>query len=140
MAGLSIPDDFPLNAFVGQELSHLMIGRHHLTMNFIRIRTIVANVPKYEDGARLDIEAGFHFQTVSGESILANNSDIATGAGSLTELLGKTILEVQRLPNNELKIKFSNDSEIVLIVDPQGFESYSLSVDGIWVEAVTKEW
>lgn len=139
MAGLSIPQDFPLEALVGQELSQVCIGRHHLRMRFIKLRAVVAKVPKYQDGANIDVEAGFRLLTASGQVVSAVNSDLAAGTAGLTQLLVQTVTSVQRLPNNELRLHFSDNSELVLLVDSQGFESYHLHVDGESVD-VTKEW
>jgi len=86
MTGLSIPDDFPLNELVAQELNQLAIGRHSLSLNFAR--------------DRVDIEAGFEFQTEGSQVIRAENSDLATPAASLFPLLGQCVTAVERLPNN----------------------------------------
>ncbi len=139
MAGLSIPQDFPLDALVGQELRQVCIGRHHLRLSFIRLRGVVAGVPKYEDGAHIDVEAGFRLLTASGQVVIAANSDLAAGTAGLTQLLEQTVTSLQRLPNNELRLQFCDNSALVLLVDSQGFESYHLHVDGESVD-VTKEW
>ena len=139
MAGLSIPQDFPLDALVGQQLTQICIGRHHVRMSFIKLRGVVAKVPKYQDGANIDVEAGFRLLTASGQVVSAANSDLAAGSTGLTQLLDQTVTIVQRLSNNELRLQFSDNSELVLLVDPQGFESYHLHVDGESVD-VTKEW
>ena len=139
MSGLSIPDNFPIVTLQGQELSQLSIGRHHVRLNFIRIRTFVAETPKYEDGAAIDIEAGFEFENQAGEILTAENSDLAQGASSLVELLGCTVTYVHKLSNNELQIDFSNKAKLVLNIDFQGFESYHLHIDGESVD-ITKEW
>jgi hypothetical protein len=139
MAGLSISHDFPLEELVGQELSQISIGRHHLRMSFIKLNAVVAKVPKYQDGANIDVEAGFRLLTASGQVVSADNSDLAAGTAGLTQLLEQTVASVQRLPNNELRLQFSDNSELALLVDPLGFESYHLHIDGESVD-VTKEW
>jgi hypothetical protein len=77
MTGLSIPDDFPLNELVAQELNQLAIGRHNLSLNFSR--------------DRVDIEAGFEFQTEDSQVVRAENSDLATPAANLFPLLGNVL-------------------------------------------------
>ena len=108
-------------------------------MSFIKLRTVVAKMPKYQDGANIDVEAGFRLLTASGQIVSAANSDLAAGTAGLTQLLDQTVTSVQRLPNNELRLAFSDNSELVLLVDSQGFESYHLHIDGESVD-VTKEW
>jgi hypothetical protein len=67
------------------------------------------------------------------------NPDLATGATALIELLGQTVVSVNRHPNNELSLLFSDKALLHLTVDEQGFESYHLHVGGQSVD-VTKEW
>ena len=57
----------------------------------------------------------------------------------MVELLGHTVVAVDRRPNNELLLTFSYEAKLLLTVDEQGFESYHLHVDGDSVD-VTKEW
>lgn len=125
MTGLSIPDDFPLNELVAQELNQLGIGRHSLSLNFAR--------------DRVDIEAGFEFQTESSQVVRAENSDLATPAANLFPLLGQCVTAVERLPNNELRLRFGESRILTLKVDGQGYESYHLAVAGQYV-TITKEW
>lgn len=125
MAGLSIPDDFPLNELVAQELNQLAIGRHSLSLNFAR--------------DRVDIEAGFEYQTDGNEIIRAENSDLATPAANLIPLLGQCVTAVERLPNNEIRIEFGASGSLTLTVDDQGHEAYHLFVAGQYV-TITKEW
>jgi hypothetical protein len=125
MAGLSIPEDFPLNDLLTQELNQLAIGRHSLSLNFER--------------DRVDIEAGFEYQTEEGKIILAGNADLATPAASLLSLLGQRVTAVERLLNNELRLHFGKSTVLTLKVDDQGFESYHLFVAGQYV-TITKEW
>jgi hypothetical protein len=125
MAGLSIPEDFPLNLLLGQELSHLSIGRHNLSLYFVR--------------DRVDIEAGFEYSNSCDQRIRAGNSDLATPAVSLLSLLGQCVTFVERLPNNELRLQFGEPRTFTLTVNDQGYESYHLFVAGQYV-TVTKEW
>lgn len=125
MAGLSIPDDFPLNQLVAQELNQLAIGRHSLSLNFAR--------------DRVDIEAGFEYQTEGGPMIRAGNSDLATPAANLFPLLGQRVTDVAQLPNNELRLQFGESRSLTLMVDDHGYESYHLFVGGQYV-TITKEW
>lgn len=139
MAGWSIPEDFPLDELVTQELTNISISRHYVRLSFVRLEGVIAGVPKYKDGASVEIEAGFRLATNDGRTILAENPDLATGAATLVELLGQTIVEVDRRPNNELSLTFSGAATLLLTVDEQGFESYHLHVGGDSVD-VTKEW
>jgi hypothetical protein len=125
MAGLSIPEDFPLNDLLTQELNQLAIGRHSLSLNFER--------------DRVDIEAGFEYKTEDGRIILAENSDLATPAANLVPLLGQRVTVVERLLNNELRLQFGGGMTLTLKVDDQGFEAYHLFVAGQYV-TITKEW
>jgi hypothetical protein len=125
MAGLSIPDDFPLNELVAQELNQLAIGRHSLSLKFAR--------------DRVDIEAGFEFQTEGNEIIRAGNSDLATPAANLFPLLGQCVTAVERLPNNEIRIQFGASGSLTLTIDDHGYEAYHLFVAGEYV-TITKEW
>jgi hypothetical protein len=139
MARFSIPDDFPLHELVTQELINLSIGRHSLAMAFTRVSAVVAGVPKYEDGASIWIEAGFTLETPSGEVITADNADLSLKGAHLLPLLEQQITSVDRQPNNQLSLKFSGGSELLLIVDEQGYESYHLQIAGESID-VTKEW
>lgn len=139
MAGWSIPEDFPLGELVTQELTNISIGRHHVRLSFVVLEGVIAGVPKYKDGASVEIEAGFRLATNDGRTISAENPDLATGAATLVELLGQTIVEVDRRPNNQLSLTFSGKAALLLTVDEQGFESYHLHVGGDSVD-VTKEW
>jgi hypothetical protein len=138
MAGWSIPEDFALNELVTQELTNISISLHYVRLSFVRLEGVIAGVPKYKDGASVEIEAGFRLAKDDGRTIVAENSDLATGAAALVELLGQTIVEVDRHPNNELSLTFSGMATLLLTVDEQGFESYHLHVGGDSVD-VTKE-
>jgi hypothetical protein len=139
MAGWSIPEDFPLGELVAQELTNISIGRHYVRLLFVRLEAGIASVPKYQNGAAIEIEAGFRLATDDGRTISATNLDLATGAAVLVELLGQTIAAVDCRPNNELSLTFSGGSTLLLIVDEQGFESYHLHVGEDSVD-VTKKW
>ena len=125
MAGLSIPDNFPLGALIGQELNQLAVGRHSLSLSFAR--------------DRVEIEAGFEYRAEGGEVIRAENSDLATPAANLFPLLGQCITAVQQIPNNEIHLQFGASRSLTLKVDDRGYESYHLFVAGQYV-TITKEW
>lgn len=139
MAGFPIPDEFPLDDLVPQELVNVSIGRHDVRMLFARLDEVIAGVPKYNHGAAIEIEAGFKLETKDGRTVRAVNLDLATGAVALVELLGQTIVVVDRCPNNELSLTFSSGSTLLLTVDQQRFESYHLHVNRDSVD-VTKAW
>jgi hypothetical protein len=138
MTGLSIPLDFPLSELVGQELSNLSICRHYLMLNFIQLKMVMADHPKYGNGARIEIESGFEYRPAEGPMVKADNQNLASPAACLLPLLGQSISEVERLPNNELRLQFGETGTLILTVDEQGFESYHLHVAGDSVD-VTKE-
>jgi hypothetical protein len=62
---------------------------------------------------------------------------LSSHAAALIELLGQTIVAVDRRPNNELSLAFSGKATLLLTVDEQGFESYHLHVGGESVD-ITK--
>lgn len=138
MVGWSISEDFPLGELVTQELSNVSISRHYVRLLFVHSNGTVATAPEHRDDATVEIEAGFQLVTSGGSTIVAKNSDLATGATALVELLGQTIVSVDRHPNNELSFVFSGQAMLRLIVDEQGFESYHLHVGGQSVD-VTKD-
>lgn len=123
MPGFSIPDDFPLQDFVAQELANFSVGRHSFAMTFTRVSATTAGTPKYEDGASIWIEAGFRLESPSGEIITADNTDLSLKAAHLLPLLGQEITSVERQANNQLSQQFAGGSELLLIVDEQGYES-----------------
>lgn len=139
MTDWSIPEDFPLSELVTQELTNVSIGRHYVRLLFVRPNGTVAGASKYKNDAAVEIEAGFQLVTSEGRTIVAKNSDLATGATALIELLGQTITSVDRCPNNELSLVFSDKAVLCLTVDGQGFESYHLHVGGQSVD-VAKDW
>ena len=139
MTGFSIPEDFPLEELVTQELISVTIGRHHLRLAFARKEAATPGQPKDKDGAAIYIEAGFQFDDGSGQVVVSEESDLATGGKSLVDLLGEKIVSVSRQANNQLRMVFSNKAVLCLVVDSQGFESYQLYVAGQTVD-VTKEW
>lgn len=139
MAGWSIPQDFPLEELVTQELTNVSVGRHFVRLSLLRADGTVPGAPKYKNDAAIEIEAGFQLVTSEGRTIVATNSDLASGATALIELLGQTITSVNRCPNNELSLVFSDKAVLRLTVDGEGFESYHLHVCGQSVD-VTKDW
>lgn len=138
MAGSPIPEDFPLDELVRLELTNISIGRHYVRLLFARLDNVVAGTPRYKDGASVEIEAGFRLETKDGPTITAGNNDLAAGAAALINLLGQTIVSVDRSPDNQLSLVFSSEATLVLTVDEQGFESYHLHVGGQSVD-VTKD-
>jgi hypothetical protein len=139
MAGWAIPEDFPLGELMTQELTNVSIGRHFVRLLLLRANGTVPGAPKYKNDAAIEIEEGFQLITSDGRTIVATNSDLATGATALIELLGQTITSVDRCPNNELSLVFSDKAVLRLTVNAEGFESYHLHVGGQSVD-VTKDW
>ena len=130
MTGLSIPDNFPLALLVGQEVIQVCIGSHHVRINLSKPAPVIAGVQKWEDGAAIDIEAGFILRENLKPKISATNDNLGRRSGALTVLLGKTISSVEKLSKNELRLCFTGEIDLRLITDPQGFESYHLHIEG----------
>jgi len=85
---------------------------------------------KWEPGATVCLEEGFELARAEGSTRRVFQSNFKAEAGVLTELLGETVLRLQALPLNELKIWFTGDVSLQLLTEPQGFESYSLHQSG----------
>ena len=100
---------------------------------------IVPGAPEYKNDAAVEIKAGFQLETSEGQTIVATNSNLASGATALIELLGQTITSVSRCPNNEFSFVFSDKAVLRLAVDEEGFKPYHLHVNAQSVE-VTKDW
>lgn len=139
MAGFSIPDDFPLDDLVTQELAKVSIGRNYVRLQFAQSDGTDAGAANHKDGAAVEIEAGFRLETNKGRTVSAENANLSTSASALIELLGQTVVAVNRRPNNQLCLIFSGKAVLLLTVDEQGFESYHLHIGGQSID-VTKEW
>jgi hypothetical protein len=138
VAGFPIPADFPLDKLVSQELMNISVGRHYVRLLFQWLDTLTGKY-KSGDGASIEIHAGFRLVNYTRQTTAAENDDLASGAVALLDLLDQTITSVNRCANNELSIGFSGGAKLLLVVDEQGFDSYTLNVGGDSVD-VTKEW
>ena len=138
MAGLLIPEDFPLTKLEGQEVTQVCIGLNQVQLHFYR-PVASASKPQWEPGARIEIEAGFVLRQPNLEERCVYKNPIGKLCGQLTVLLGETVTSVSRLDRNELLIQFSTKIELQLLTDEQGFESYHLHIEGNSVD-VTKPW
>lgn len=128
---LEIPKNFPLGELISQELTQICIGLGEVSLNFYTPSSILG---RWEPGACITIESGFELSQ-KGESICVGVPDnIGEFAGGLTSLLGQTILSVERLPKRELSLIFSNNLRLRLTVNPLGFESYHLSINGYVID------
>lgn len=139
MAGFPIPLDFPLTSLVGQEVTQICIGRHHARINFHKRSTELELLDKWEEGAAIDIESGYELIGLDLSFLRTSNEELGEKSGCLTTLLGQVVTAFEKLPNNEIMFRFSNGSELKLLTDKQGFESYHLHVDGQSID-VTKNW
>lgn len=139
MSGFPIPQDFPLANLVGQEVTQVCIGSHDIRINLYKLLPQAGALNKWEAGAVIDIETGFVLNLRGQPRYEASNENLGECGGCLTALLKQQIGAVERLPNNELLIRFSNGAELQLLTDPQGFESYHLHVEGQSID-VTKPW
>lgn len=102
----------------------------HVRINLLKPARVIAGGQKWEDGASIDIEAGFILREKSKPNISARNDNLGRRSGALTVLLGKTISSVEKLSKNELQLCFTGEIDLRLITDPQGFESYHLHIEG----------
>ncbi len=130
MTDLSIPEDFPLSKLVAQELTQVCIGTHHVRLNFYRLTSPPAGSPPWQPGAAIDIEAGFELREAGVAAHTASNESLGSQAGYLTSLLAQSIAAVDRLPENELLLVFSNGAELQLFTDSGGYESYHVHIEG----------
>lgn len=128
MPGLSIPPDFPLEDLVGQEVTQICLGIGQVQIHFYR--PVFGQARPWEPGARFDLEAGFQLAKNGQLQVESVQRSFKTEAGRLSELLGDCIQEVQRLPMNELQVRFASGLTLVLTTDREGFESYHLHVSG----------
>ena len=139
MPGFSFPQDFPLERLIGQEVTQICIGSHDIRINFYKVMGEAGNLNKWESGASIDIETGFIFQIGDSPALVSVNETLGENAGCLTRLLRQWVVSTDRLQDNQLVLRFSNKSELKLLVDEQGFESYHLQIDGKTID-VTKPW
>ncbi len=138
MAGLSIPEDFPLQALVGQEVTQVCVGSAQIQLHFCA--PIAGSEPKrWGPGARIYIEAGCELGMDAGDRLLVKGDEHGRQGGQLCSLLGDTVTSMARLERNELLIRFSSGAYVQLFTDPVGFESYHLYIAGENID-VTKPW
>lgn len=127
---LSIPEDFPLVRLVGQVLTEVRIGSHHVRLEFQQTAASATGVPTWQPGASVEIEAGFSLRSAGTTAQSASATNLAMQAGSLAVLLQKEVVSVERLADNELLLIFATDAELRLLTDAAGFESYHVHIDG----------
>ena len=134
MLDCQIPPEFPLNSLVGQEVTQICIGSHHIRINFYKRSSQLALPNKWEEGAAIDIEFGYEliFPDLSTQKV--SNEYLGEKSGCLTSLLKQVITALEKLPDNEIMLQFSNGSELKLLTDKQGFESYHLHIEGQSIE------
>jgi hypothetical protein len=137
MAGLSIPDDFPLQALVGQEVTQVCLGVSQVQIHFYA--PMVDSKPqRWEPGAQICIEAGYEFGLHSRDKCVVQNNQLASKGGQLGVLLGDTVVSVERLERNELLVRFASDAFLQLLTGQDGFESYHLYIAGESID-ITKQ-
>ncbi|MYM97971.1 hypothetical protein [Duganella vulcania] len=123
MNNLSIPDDFPLDVLLNQELTQICIGSNEIGLRFYQT---AGDPHKWKPGASIDIEAGFELFK---DGILlcgSFNDRLGFNSGGLTVLLRQSVVALKRLPKNELSLTFSGGFSLNLVTDATGFESYHL--------------
>lgn len=137
MGGLSIPDDFPLLALVGQEVTQVCIGLSQVQLHFYQPISGSAFQRRWEPGASVCVEAGYELQMPGADAHLVRHDLLAKQGGQLTGLLGDTVAAVSQIDQNELVIQFTSNARLRLLTDQSGFESYHLHIAGETVD-VTK--
>lgn len=124
---LEIPKNFPLGNLISQELTQICIGLGEVSLNFHTPSSIPG---RWELGACITLESGFELSKKGKSICVGVSGSIGASAGGLTSLLGQTIVSVERLPKSELSLSFSNNLNLRLSVNAEGFESYHLSISG----------
>jgi len=127
--GASIPNEFPLDELVGQEVTQVCVGAAYVQIHFLR-QSPTGAPDSLKPLARIDVEAAFTIETAASTSIRVEPQLFKYSGQQLTKLLGETVSEVCREPNNELSLEFSNGFVLRLHTDPLGFESFHLHVGG----------
>lgn len=127
MNNFSIPEDFPLDALLNQELTQICIGFNDIGLRFYQTAGVAH---KWKPGASIDIEAGFELFKDGVVLCSSLNDRLGFNGGGLTVLLRQSVVVLKRLPKNELSLSFSGGFSLNLITDASGFESYHLQCNG----------
>jgi len=133
MPGWPIPPEFPLTDLLGQEVTQVCVGLGQIQIHLYKQQQPGAP-DKWRPGARIEAEAAFSLGNAGLLPRRVEQQDFRQTGGTLTSLLGQTVIEVRRETGNELQLVFSGGQALVLHTDPQGFESYHLYIAG---ESVT---
>ena len=116
-----------LNALNGQELTSVMVMTNCVRLQF-------AKYPLREDGrltdeALIDIDSGFELVRQTRKVIGKVSSDrvaFREAAGHLVSLIEHRIADIRMLADRQLRISFSDNSELTLLINEHGFESYRI--------------
>ncbi len=125
----AIPNDFPLDAIVGQELTQVCIGQANVVLHFYKLADAASSTKTWEPGASISIESGFELKQAEAEIESANNGELALRSGTLGRLLGQFVFSSQLLERNELLVRFSNDYSLRLLTDSCKPESFHISLN-----------
>ncbi|RVT84906.1 hypothetical protein [Inhella crocodyli] len=131
---LDIPNDFPLHKLVSQELMQLCIGSNDIVLRFYQRDEIESMAEKWKPGATIAIDSGFELSDKGRVICAASNEDLGNSAGGLTVLLRQIICSVERLPRNELLLRFSKGHALHLVTDEMGYESFHIELDGDMID------
>jgi hypothetical protein len=133
MPGWPIPPEYPLTELLGQEVTQVCIGLGQVQIHLYR-QPQPGTPDKWKPGARIEAETAFSLGSAGQVPHRIDQQDFCRTGGSLTSLLGQTVIDVRREAGNELQLSFSGGFALILHTDQQGFESYHLHIAG---ESVT---
>jgi hypothetical protein len=121
MSYLNYMDD--ISQLIGFQVQSLSITPNSVDINF--------SYGTEADGrsTSIDIEAGFEFVQGSEHEIAWQANDPSAfreTSACLIKLIGCSVISARILENNELELDFSKDSKLRLLIDPRGFDSYTV--------------
>jgi len=111
---------FDPSVFVGAELRSVVIGGHHAELN------LASGSAHETDQFRIDIEAGFEIESVSGGREVFDNESIRNGAAALVSLIDQPVQVARFETGGGLVLLFKNGATLKLCVSTAGFDSYHL--------------
>lgn len=137
---LDIPENFPLGDFVGQVLIQVAVGPCDLQLHFNRRLKTRPDTEVYETGGAIFIRYGATLLAGATTFLSLDFSDSGATevARPLLSLLTKPITSVEVAKDNSLSIGFYDNIVLSVLVDPQGYESYELSLPEVESVVVTR--
>ena len=137
---LNISDNFPLGDFVGQVLIQVAVGPYDLQLHFNRRLKTRPDAEVYEMGGAICIRYGATLLAgaTTFYSLDFSDSGATDVARPLLSLLMKPISSVEVAKDNSLLIGFPDNAILSVLVEPQGYESYELSLPEVESAVVTR--